>query len=352
MARVRHEGPPKVVVVSGDAGFRREASEALGTDHEVSTEASAGGAAATVEEGRVRAVVCDESLGDDALFTLAVAARQAPAAARILVGPAEDADRVVEAVNRAGIHRYVRAPWRAEALADAVREEIERSRRGEVELARATRSLGHDLRGPLQTIQGYAELLSLRFRSQLDESAGRFLDNLLEGVGRTSKLLEAMLSYLTARRAVLEPEAVALDRVVDAARANVAGVLEEAEADVEVGDLPAVRGDQARLGTVMEHLLANAACYRRGPGVRIRVDAQRRDGEVEVSVRDDGRGMPAEDAPAAFDPFVRLCSDDEVVGEGMGLAIARVLVEKHGGRIWLETEPDRGTTVRFTLPAA
>ncbi len=240
-------------------------------------------------------------------------------------------------------------------------------RRNERELARRAADLersnadleqfasvaSHDLSEPLRTISGFATLLERRYKGQLDEDADVFLGHVLAGTERMRALIDGLLAYSRASRADLDPERVDLGQVVEHVQRALAAAIDESGAEIVVGELPVVIGDAGRLGQVLQNLIANAIKFRGDEPPRVTVDAHPLDGDVwRVEVADNGSGIDAEHAERLFEMFRRGAGVADHPGEGIGLALCKRIVERHGGTIWAQAPPQGGTLVAFTLPDA
>jgi signal transduction histidine kinase len=209
----------------------------------------------------------------------------------------------------------------------------------------------HDLREPLRLIAGYCGLVRERHGAGLDAEAMELVEHAAQAAGRMDELVQSMLAYAllgSTPRAATRTDCEAL---VEAALSDLGGLVRSAGATVTVAPLPIVIADTAQLRRVFENLIANAVKYG-GEPARIEISAESHDSHYAFSVRDNGPGVAPEDHERIFDAFVRLGSRPHVAGSGMGLAIAKRVVELHGGRTWVESEPGRGSTFRFTLPIA
>lgn len=238
---------------------------------------------------------------------------------------------------------------REEALNRAV-VELTRSNH---ELERFAHVAAHDLQEPCRTIISYAQLLERRAGATLDASAREFLDYLIGGAHRMRDLVTDLLAYsrIKGKEAPfvqVDCAAMAADVLTDLHR-----TIAEAGAQVEVGPLPTVSGDPAQLSQVFLNLIGNALKFRAPSRVaRIRVTAEREGAEWVFCVADNGIGIASEYYQRVFEIFQRLHGPDRYPGTGIGLAICRQVVERHGGRIWVQSEPGQGSRFAFTLPAA
>jgi signal transduction histidine kinase len=208
----------------------------------------------------------------------------------------------------------------------------------------------HDLRTTVRAIGLYAELL------QRDQDAVRGPDFqqrlgfIADGARKASLLVDGLTSYAIALQMETAFQKAPMDVLLRNVLAKLAGELRENGAVVTYGDLPVVEGNQDRLMEVFENLLRNALVHRGEAPPRIEVTAEKQPGEWRFRVRDNGPGVDASCLESIFKPFERLSGSDRP-GPGLGLAISRAIVEKHGGRIWAESTPGAGCSFLFTLPA-
>jgi signal transduction histidine kinase len=253
----------------------------------------------------------------------------------------------------------------AETIAALVPFAIER-RRGEERLAQQAAALArsnaelqrfayassHDLREPLRTIHSFVQLLQQRHAGRLDPESDEFLGFIVDGVRRMEGLIEALMAYARVDWDAPVTTRVELAEVVAEARANLKAALDESGARLEVGDLPAVVGEARQLVQLLQNLLSNAIKFRRRSPPTIAIAARRAEDAWLISVADDGIGIPAAQRARVFEVFHRLHTREQYPGTGLGLAICKKIVERHGGRISVESEEGRGTTFTFSLPAA
>ena len=211
----------------------------------------------------------------------------------------------------------------------------------------------HDLQAPLRTITSYLQLLEHRYKDKLDRDAHEFIDFTVGAAKNMTALIRDLLEFsrVDTKGKPLEP--VAMDEVVQQALGNLRVVIADSEAKVTTGSFPAVRGDDIQLTRLIQNLIGNALKYRapdRPPAIEVKAE---RDGDTWVfSVADNGIGIEPKYFDRIFQIFQRLHTAEEYEGTGIGLAVCKRIVERHGGSIWVESEPGRGSTFRFTLPAA
>jgi PAS domain S-box-containing protein len=230
---------------------------------------------------------------------------------------------------------------------------VEELRRSNEELQRFAYVASHDLQEPLRSIVSFSQLLERRYGGQLDSDADEFIGFIVEGGLRMQTLITDLLSFsrvTTNGRPFVETDAGA---VLGEALHDLRGAIEAEGATVTAGPMPRVMADEIQLGQVFANLIGNALKYRR-PGVppAIRVAAWRVGPMVQFSVQDNGIGIEPEYFDRIFVLFQRLHTKDRYPGTGIGLAVVKKIVERHGGRIRVESEPGRGSTFLFTMPAA
>jgi PAS domain S-box-containing protein len=226
--------------------------------------------------------------------------------------------------------------------------ELERSN---AELEQFAQIIAHDLQEPVRTMKGFADLLEKDSGGALEEQTAALLDRIVEGATRMQELVADLLDYARAGTKRMPTDVVKCEEALEAALADLEAAIREGEVVVSHDELPLVRGDRVGLTEVFENLIGNAMKFR-GPDVpAIHVGVERRGPDWCLWVQDNGIGIGSRFAERIFEPFRRLHTRDEYSGSGMGLAICRKIVERHGGRIWVESEPGKGSTFFFTRPA-
>jgi PAS domain S-box-containing protein len=223
--------------------------------------------------------------------------------------------------------------------------------RSNAELAEFAYVASHDLSEPLRMVSSYLQLLRRRYHGQIDEDADEFIDFAVDGASRMRALIEDLLAYSRAGRTA-EPGPIDAELVVADVLSSLAPAIADAHAHVEVRSLPIVMGDRVALAQLFQNLVANALKFRDGPRARVWIGADR-DGPAawRISIADDGIGIDPRHRERVFKMFQRLHDSDEFEGTGIGLAICRKIVERHGGSIWMEAREGGGTVFLFTLPA-
>jgi signal transduction histidine kinase len=208
----------------------------------------------------------------------------------------------------------------------------------------------HDLQEPLRTVASYAQLLAKRYRNKLEPDADEFIRYMVEGVTRMHNLLNDMLAYsrvTETKDKVLVPSNI--ESVLSSAKLNLEATIRETGSEITSDPLPTVRGDEIQLTQVLQNLISNAIKYRREEPPRIHISAEQAADEWIFSISDNGMGIDPQYSERIFGIFKRL-HGRELPGTGMGLAICKRIIERHRGRIWVESQPGKGSRFRFALP--
>ncbi|TMQ14417.1 MAG: PAS domain S-box protein [Deltaproteobacteria bacterium] len=233
------------------------------------------------------------------------------------------------------------------------RKRIEdRIRRANAELEQFAYIASHDLQEPLRMVASFTELLGQRYRGQLDAKADQYMFYAIDGARRMQRLIADLLAYsrVGSQGGPLVP--VACDSVVQRVLAVLQPAIAEAGASLDIAPLPAVQADEDQLGQLLQNLIGNALKFRRDAAPHVRIAARAQGDRWLFSVADNGIGIETRYAERVFQMFQRLHERGAFEGSGIGLAIAKRIVERHGGRIWFESAPGEGTTFFFTLAAA
>jgi PAS domain S-box-containing protein len=232
----------------------------------------------------------------------------------------------------------------------------ERLRQTAAELARSNADLeqfayiaSHDLQAPLRTVTSYSQLLARRYSGRLDADADEFIRFITSGARRMQSLIDDLLAYARVGSAALVRTPTDLGSLVDQVVAD-ARMLDD-QAVIARGPLPTLLVDARQLSQVFQNLLSNALKYRGPEPVRVDISAERRGSDWVFSIRDNGIGVDPTHADRIFLIFQRLHAQSDYEGTGLGLAICKRVIERHGGGIWVESQPGSGATFRFTLPA-
>lgn len=227
--------------------------------------------------------------------------------------------------------------------------------RSNQELERFAHVAAHDLQEPCRTIISYAQLLERRFADTLDQDGQEFLAYLIGGAHRMRDLVTDLLAYSRVKGKAAPFAAVSCAEVVTSVVADLQRTIAEADASVVVGDLPMVSGDRPQLAQLFQNLIGNGLKYRRAetaPRVEISAATDTATGMATFTVSDNGIGIEAEYYDRIFGIFQRLHGRTQYPGTGIGLAICKKVVERHGGRMWLDSVPGQGSNFHFTLKLA
>ena len=249
-------------------------------------------------------------------------------------------------------------------LVSSVIQDLTERKKAEAEIARYTRELersnaeleqfayvaSHDLQEPLRMVSSFTQLLARRYRGRLDATADEFIAQAVDGARRMQGLIRDLLKYSRVGTKEKPFALVGCDEVLTAVLGNLRVAIEESRARVTREPLPTVDGDAIQLGQLFQNLIANAIKFRAVEPPRVHVGAAREDGHWLFSVRDNGIGLDPEHLEHAFEIFKRFHRHEGYSGTGIGLAICKRIVEKHGGKIWLDSRPGQGTVVYFSVP--
>jgi PAS domain S-box-containing protein len=237
---------------------------------------------------------------------------------------------------------------RVEKALEQSKLELERSN---TELERFASIASHDLREPLRAIAGFARLLAKRYEGQLDLEADEYITYILDGTNRLQRLIDDLLTYSRVGTRGKEFETTDCNVILDAAISNLAMAVDESNASITYDPLPKVQGDGVQLEQLFQNLISNAIKFRGEDRPRVHVGVQREEEEWVFAVKDNGIGIEPQFANRIFEIFQRLHTQQEYPGTGIGLAICQRIVERHGGRIWFESDRGVGSTFYFTIPA-
>jgi signal transduction histidine kinase len=234
-----------------------------------------------------------------------------------------------------------------EAALYTTNEDLMRSNK---ELEQFAYVASHDLQEPLRMVSSYTQLLAQRYEGQLDDKAKKYIDYAVDGAVRMQRLINDLLTYSRIGTRGKQPEQIDAHAVLGEAIRNLAAAIEESHALVTTEDLPMVRADASQLALVFQNLIGNAIKFHGPEDPRVHVSVADQAGEWVFSVRDNGIGIDPQYADRIFVIFQRLHTREEYSGTGIGLAVCKRIVERHGGRIWFESVPGNGSTFFFTIP--
>lgn len=229
------------------------------------------------------------------------------------------------------------------------RQSEEELRRSNAELQEFAYVASHDLQEPLRAVAGCVQLLKKRYAQAIDSKADEYINHAVAGVNRMQNLIEDLLTYSRLGRREQSYTMTDCTKLLDDVRNDLRASIEESGAQITADPLPAILADSVQLQQLLQNLLSNAIKFRRGKP-EIHVSARQQQNEWVFSVRDNGIGIDPQYFERIFAIFQRLHTRSAYPGTGMGLAICRKIVERHGGKIWVESEPGKGSTFLFSIP--
>ena len=192
-------------------------------------------------------------------------------------------------------------------------------------------------------------LLELEYNDKLDDEAREYIHYAIDGGLRMRNLIDCLLDFSRVGRQTLHLESISLQDVVDDALINLKIAIAESKAKITVGKFPAVLGDKVTLTRVIQNLIGNSIKFHGGGPIKIRIEAKELDNEVEVTVHDNGIGIDPKHERKIFLIFQQLHAKSKYPGSGIGLSICKKIIERHGGRIWLDGHTEEGAKFCFTL---
>jgi PAS domain S-box-containing protein len=228
---------------------------------------------------------------------------------------------------------------------------VEELKRSNDDLQQFAYVSSHDLQEPLRMVSSYTQLLAKRYKGRLDSDADEFITFAVDGCNRMQGLIQDLLAYSRAGTNERKLREVPSENALQKALINLRAAIKQSGAVVTHDALPAVTTDETQLTQVFQNLVGNAIKYRRAEEPRVHVSAARNDcNEWTFSVRDNGLGIDSQYFERIFVLFQRLHGRDEFEGTGIGLAVCKRIVERMGGKIWVESQPEKGSTFYFALP--
>jgi PAS domain S-box-containing protein len=261
-------------------------------------------------------------------------------------GPYHDADGKI--IGTIGISREITERKKAEEHLVKMVGELKRSNE---ELQQFAYVASHDLQEPLRMVASYTQLLAKRYKGQLDSEADEFIAFAVDGSNRMQGLIHDLLAYSRAGTNGKALHEISSENALNEALSNLRATIQESSAVVTHDSLPSLTSDDTQLVQVFQNLVGNAIKYRGAEVPRVHVSAAQNGGKEWIfSVRDNGLGIDPQFFDRIFVIFQRLHGREEFHGTGIGLAICKKIVERLGGRIWVESQPEKGSTFYFALP--
>ncbi|MGB4872440.1 MAG: PAS domain S-box protein, partial [Candidatus Promineifilaceae bacterium] len=237
----------------------------------------------------------------------------------------------------------------AEAEINRILAELERSN---IELQQFAYVASHDLQEPLRMVTSYLQLLQRRYSGKLDSDADEFIGYAVDGANRMKQLIQDLLSFSRVGTRGKPFEPVEIKVILKEALTNLETSIQETAAQIDHDDLlPTITGDAGQLVQLFQNLLSNAIKFRSEAPPKIHIGVQKQESDWQFSIRDNGIGFDPQFSDRIFIIFQRLHTRANYGGTGIGLAICKKIVERHGGNIWVHSQPNAGTTFYFTIPA-
>jgi len=244
-----------------------------------------------------------------------------------------------------------------ERITKELKSEVDERKRTEEELARSNAELqsfayvaSHDLQEPLRMVASYLQLLERRYKGKLDDDADDFINFAVDGATRMQRLINDLLTYSRVSTRGKEFERTDCEMVFEHILSNLEIAIEESGAVVTHDPLPTVMADYIQICQLLQNFISNAIKFQNEKPPRVHISAEQKKGEWVFSIRDNGIGIDPEYAERIFIIFQRLHDREEYPGTGIGLAVCKRIVERHGGSIWLESQPGDGATFYFSIP--
>jgi PAS domain S-box-containing protein len=250
-----------------------------------------------------------------------------------------------------GISVYFLVITEQKSVEESLRILNQQLQRSNDDLEQFASIISHDLKEPLRTVSSFVQLLNRKYRDKLDERGQIFMQQILEGTDHMRTLLDDLLSYSLLGGNSLNFQSIQLEEVLQDVKRKLDKRIKENRAEITSSGLPEVYGDRMQLFIVMQNLISNSLKYRSDNSPRIEITYKTKSNkECVVCLEDNGIGFEQKHAERIFQIFQRLHLRAEYEGTGIGLAICKKIIDRHGGRIWAESEPDQGTKFCFTLP--
>ncbi len=258
--------------------------------------------------------------------------------------------RLPQVVHRALREQYDRG-LRHQAEKDLAKKADELAR-SNADLEQFAYVASHDLQEPLRMVAAYTQLLSERYKGRLDENADKFIGYASEGATRMQVLIQDLLAFSRVGRKEGEPTRVDCQAIIEEVRQILASAIQESGASITHTELPTIWADRTQMLQIFQNLIGNAIKFRGKAAPVISVQAEQQGSQWLFGVSDNGIGIAPEYAENIFVVFQRLHARTEYPGNGIGLAICKKIVERNGGKIWVESQVDCGSSFKFTLPVA
>jgi light-regulated signal transduction histidine kinase (bacteriophytochrome) len=236
-------------------------------------------------------------------------------------------------------------------ITDLKRTESE-LKRSNAELQQFAYVASHDMQEPLRMVISYLDLLNHKFGDELNPKAKEYMAFAVDGADKMRELVNDLLAYSRVDSRPMKVEEVDLNKAIEEVVKDLHVAIRETNAEIIIEQLPTITADRMRIKQVFQNLITNAIKFHKGEPPKVEISAQRLGSEWEFAVKDNGIGIDPAYQDKIFEMFQRLHTKEEYPGTGIGLAIAKKIVERQGGRIWVDSEPGKGSTFFFTLPTS
>ena len=230
---------------------------------------------------------------------------------------------------------------------------IEDLKRSNEELRQYAHVISHDLQEPLRTIASFTQLLEMRYKGKFDKDADEFMEYIVDASIRMKKMIQDLLEYSKVTTDTKEFKLINIEEIIKDVLNDLKVNIENNRAEITYDTLPDVFGDSKQINRVFQNLISNAIKFRKPdepPKIHITAKEDKQNNEYIFQITDNGIGLKKEYMERIFEIFQRLHTIDEYRGSGIGLSISKKIIERHGGRIWVESNPSKGSTFYFTLP--
>jgi len=238
----------------------------------------------------------------------------------------------------------------AAQLEHKVEERTVELTRSNADLAQFAYVASHDLQEPLRMVSSYLQLIEQRYKDKLDAAGTEFMNYAVDGATRMQTMINDLLTFSRVGTRGKPFEPTNCEVILDQTLANLQMAIEESQAIITHDPLPTVMSDDTQMVLLFQNLIGNAVKFRTQEQIRVHISAQAKGREWVFSVRDNGIGIDPQYFERLFVIFQRLHSKEEYPGTGIGLAVCKRVVERHGGKIWVESQPGQGSTFYFTIP--
>jgi signal transduction histidine kinase len=312
------------------------------------------------------AVLLDLNLPDSPLSqTLPTILADFPSLPVVVLTSLDDIEAATNAVHQGAQDYLVKGDLDSEELVRSIRYAIERKRgqaeleqyaaaleRSNQELQQFARVVAHDVKQPLNNISLFCRFLDKKYGPQFDEETTKLLSQTSDTVQQMARLIDGLLQYARVDSGPKKFAPVDVQAAFEVAKASLRGPILRCEATVTCDPLPTVQGETAQIVQLFRSLIDNSLRHSAVAAPKVHVTVERRGDLCEFRLTDNGQGIPADDLDRVFEMFQRLSRSTQASGSGIGLAVCRRIVARHGGRIHAESKDGQGTTIVFSLPSA